>query len=279
MKTIITILMLAISLTANAFEWPNGKKSAISITADDGWEDELTQAQILDEYGLKGTFYLTARGLGMMVEYNKAAWRNVYLRGHEIGNHSYYHKGDLSTSTVQEVMSDIGAMEFWLYKNIFDEQYIDHTYSYPTGNYVIGTNSTTGQRKIGTCLFSAGLSNAVTGARISSRTNGNNNPSELHKRRFYITGLSMRGSDQEQIDAAKKAINEGLLKGEWTVLIFHELGDGTGGQLKISVQAYEQIIDYIKQVSDRAWVDTVVNVKNHVMKNTKDEYWDCQLPL
>jgi len=70
--------------------WPHGARAAVSLTYDDGNENNLDQAiPDLEARGLRGAFYLqTGRG---DVRARAADWRRAFLNGHEIGNHTVRH--------------------------------------------------------------------------------------------------------------------------------------------------------------------------------------------
>ncbi|MGJ7531447.1 polysaccharide deacetylase family protein [Variovorax sp. GB1P17] len=118
--------------SVNALTWPNG---AISLSHDDGWPSQLTQATTLESYGFRGTFYLTPGGLPVVVS-NASSWQSVFQRGHEVGNHSYSHWGSatLAGKTWVDVATDVGTNEQWLLTNIYSNTSVDHTYAYPEGN-------------------------------------------------------------------------------------------------------------------------------------------------
>ncbi|HZJ76554.1 MAG TPA: polysaccharide deacetylase family protein [Oscillospiraceae bacterium] len=68
----------------------NGTKKLVALTFDDGPESKLTPQilDILDEYGIKATFFV----VGQNAARNTDILRDIYDRGHEIGNHSWSHK-------------------------------------------------------------------------------------------------------------------------------------------------------------------------------------------
>ena len=78
----------AAGLKKAAFQWPEGKQLAISLTFDDA---RLSQAErgipLLDKYGVRGTFYISPDNALKRTE----AWKMAVSKGHEIGNHSVVH--------------------------------------------------------------------------------------------------------------------------------------------------------------------------------------------
>lgn len=74
--------------SAERFEWPSGKRCAISITFDDARQSQLDAAiPILDRYGVKASFYVSLAPFEARLD----GWRAAAHRGHEIGNHSTTH--------------------------------------------------------------------------------------------------------------------------------------------------------------------------------------------
>lgn len=276
-KIIFIILMVFIfSDIATAIQWPGNAKSAVSISADDGWPTQLIQANILESFGFRGTFYLTAGGMPSVIT-NKNSWQEVFQRGHEIGNHSYSHWNHsiLAKKTWQEVASDVGNMEGWLLANIFLTP-SDHTYAYPEGDYIIGSQASFQSQQVGACEYAALLSAVVTGAR-TVEGDGENNPNTVANLRFHISGIPIDGDDETAFNNAKLAIDNGIANNSWTVLIFHSLGD-SGDGYSISQAAYTKIINYLYLHQTELWVAPVVKVKNYIMANTQVSDWNCQLP-
>lgn len=68
----------------------NGTKKLVALTFDDGPESKITSQilDILDEYDIKATFFV----VGQNVARNTDILKDIYNRGHEIGNHSWSHK-------------------------------------------------------------------------------------------------------------------------------------------------------------------------------------------
>ena len=77
-----------VSNSGNGFTWPEGKTMAVSLTFDDA---RLSQPDkgipILDNYGVKATFYISPGSMLNRLE----AWKAAVKNGHEIGNHSILH--------------------------------------------------------------------------------------------------------------------------------------------------------------------------------------------
>lgn len=68
---------------------PRGEK-VVAITFDDGPNDPWTLrvADVLDKYGIKGTFFV----VGQNADAHPAIVQTLIERGHLVGNHSYHHQ-------------------------------------------------------------------------------------------------------------------------------------------------------------------------------------------
>ena len=70
------------------FQWPEGKKMALSLSFDDARLSQVDNGiPLLDKYGIKATFYVS---LGDMIK-RLEGWKKAVKSGHEIGNHSLHH--------------------------------------------------------------------------------------------------------------------------------------------------------------------------------------------
>ena len=96
-----------------------GKKCAVVITYDDGYDQQLDNAlPLLDSLELKATFYISA--YNQAVKTRLEEWKNAAANGHELGNHTLYHpciggegrewvkpEYDLRTYTVTRMVDEI----------------------------------------------------------------------------------------------------------------------------------------------------------------------------
>jgi len=71
------------------FQWSGGAIAALSLTFDDGMQSQLEVGiPLLNRYGVRATFYVNPQE-----DYpaQLAGWRDAFLAGHEIGNHTVRH--------------------------------------------------------------------------------------------------------------------------------------------------------------------------------------------
>ena len=70
------------------FHWPEGKRAAISLSFDDARASQVSRGiPILDEYGVKATFFVLVEPMEKQLD----GWKKAVANGHEIGNHSLVH--------------------------------------------------------------------------------------------------------------------------------------------------------------------------------------------
>src|SRR4051794_24850447 len=70
------------------FEWPNGKRAAVSLSFDDSRLSQIDAGlALLRKEKVKATFYVEAPGMEKRIE----GWKTAVAEGHEIGNHTVTH--------------------------------------------------------------------------------------------------------------------------------------------------------------------------------------------
>ncbi|MBC8063993.1 MAG: polysaccharide deacetylase family protein, partial [Chlorobia bacterium] len=93
--------------TPSEFAWPEGAKSAVSLTFDGAYPEhwELV-APILAESGIRATFFVTVPALLESPD----SWRQLVKAGHEVGSHSHLGistEGELTAWTLEMVQDDL----------------------------------------------------------------------------------------------------------------------------------------------------------------------------
>lgn len=105
--------------------YPGGKKKAFNISYDDGVIQDVRFVELLNRYGLKGTFNLNS-GLmhsgftwqhecGMTVRRLRESEVCAIYEGHEIASHSYSHPY-FDNMSETEIFKELGADKFFLEK-------------------------------------------------------------------------------------------------------------------------------------------------------------------
>jgi peptidoglycan/xylan/chitin deacetylase (PgdA/CDA1 family) len=60
----------------------------VTFTFDDGVADQLTGQQLLEKYGMSGTFYINSSFIGLPGYMTRANLDQLKAKGHEIGGHT-----------------------------------------------------------------------------------------------------------------------------------------------------------------------------------------------
>lgn len=105
----------------------------IALTFDINWaeKEELYEIlNILDKYDVKGTFFIMGKWV-IYPEGNEKKLKDIYAKGHEIGNHSFVHP-DFKKITKERMVSEIKKTE-----EIIDESIGIKTklFRFPSGGY------------------------------------------------------------------------------------------------------------------------------------------------
>ena len=290
----IVLIGIGVSVVSGcmAFKWPHGAKSAVSITADDGWWSETTEAHYLERYGWRGTFYLA----GNLIDYYPQPqellerWKAVAASGHELGNHTYSHavyckpEDKYLVTNWKNVADDIADQERWLSSKIYGntaEKPIPippHTFTMPNGQYFFGSSINSYlEKQVGIAEYAACVSCYLPGARISS-FGAHNDPLKVARLRYLINSLNIdKLSNADPVLTAKEAIDKGINDRSWTVLSFHTLEGDKGCEYSVTDQQYIDILEHLKSKRKDVWVAPVIEILNYILQNTPDTPWGCTI--
>lgn len=234
-------------------DW-NGKKCAVVLTYDDALNEHLDNVvPALNDYGLKGTFYLI--GTSPVVANRLEEWRKVAKQGHELGNHTLNHpcdgslenrewvpaEADLSRYTVARAVNEIKATNALL-KAIDGKD--KRTFAYPCGDLTI--NDTLFYKEVESEFVAA---RGVASVYASIK--------EINLNDVYAFGES--GTTAEHMIAE---IEEAEKKGSCIVFIFH--GVGGGHPLNIDIEEHRKLLDYLKKHKKDIWVPTMLQLGEYI---------------
>ncbi|MCH5227385.1 MAG: polysaccharide deacetylase family protein [Muribaculaceae bacterium] len=93
-----------------------GKPGTIYLTFDDGPIPEMTPwvLDILDQYGVKATFFM----VGQNVERNPELFEEVKRRGHRVGNHTLHHIKGMGINPV-DYLKDVNKCQRYTRSELF----------------------------------------------------------------------------------------------------------------------------------------------------------------
>jgi peptidoglycan/xylan/chitin deacetylase (PgdA/CDA1 family) len=233
----------------------NGFSAAVSLTFDDGTQNQLQRAvPSLDEFGIRGTFYLHARD-SLMLQH-RSDWRAVAESGHEIGNHTrshrcpnvvHGHRGGVEDMTLAEIERDILEAHDRL-TEIAPHQ-TDWTFAYPCGATYVGAGAD--QQS-----YVPVVARHFLAGRAQGEYGFGNDPDLMDKAALWgtrvdrMTGFEMIG-----------LVEELSRLGQWIILCFHDI---SGVRISVEEGEFRQLLRYLSERSRAIMVAPVVDVMKSI---------------
>jgi len=258
----IFLLILSLLLSAeilfaqpseSTFNWPEGKQIAISLSFDDARASQVDAGTaLLDQYGVKGTFYVVPNSVKQRLE----GWKKAVASGHEIGNHSFNHP-----CTGNFPWSRQKAIENYTLKQMRNELILANkdikellgveaeVFAYPCGQTYIGRGENTKSYvPVVSKLFLSGR---------GWLDEGPNAPQFCDL--AQLTGMEMDGKDFEQI---LPLIENAKKNGAWLVLAGHEMGESGNQTTRLSM--LKKLIEYAQNPANGIWIAPVGTVAKYI---------------
>lgn len=121
------------ALTKNSFIPPDPiKHITFEFSFDDCWSEDMKAADLLEKYGLRGTFYIIVDAVGKEGHLTWEQIKELDKRGHTIGSHTVTHPSDLKLLYDQdlhyEIQNSKDMLEMVLGHNISE-------FCYPRGRF------------------------------------------------------------------------------------------------------------------------------------------------
>jgi sialate O-acetylesterase len=233
--------------------WKGEKSCTVCLTYDDGMDVHLDNAiPQLDQFGLKGTFYLT--GSSLSLDLRLEDWRKAAENGHELGNHTLFHpcnglsKGrdwvskehDLDLYSMDRFLEEVQVANIML-KAIDGKD--TRTFAYPCGDMFIE-----GENLIGY------LPEFVRGARSTTELFQSQNDIDV----YNLSAFSCTGKTAKEMIALVK---EAKQKNSLLVFLFHGVG---GGYLSVDNSEHEKLLQYLSENQEEIWVAPAIDVVKYL---------------
>ena len=239
--------------TSSDFQWPEGKKIALSLTFDDA---RLTQIDkgipLLDTYGVKATFYVSPNSMKQRLD----GWKKAVVNGHDIGNHSIVHpcsgnflwarQKALEDYTIKQMRNELDSANM-IIKNLLGVEPV--SFGYPCGQKYVGRGKKTRSYiPLISKMFESGrgwLDEAP------------NDPSYCDMAKLY--GMELDGKSFEQV---LKLIETTKTQGGWLILAGHEMNDS--GNQTSHLSTIEALCKYAMDPANGIWIDNVHKIASYV---------------
>lgn len=263
MKSLIATIIICISMVFNTHakttaEIWNGKQFAVVLTYDDGLNVHLDNViPALNKFGMKGTFYIPGKST---LATRMDEWREAAKEGHELGNHTIFHPCN-GASKGREWVSKEQDLDNYTLLKIKDEILVantllhaidgktDRTFAYTCGDYEAEGTS-----------FKDFIGENFAGARdVMAAYNSLDNTELVSIHCFPVNGE--KGSQLIDI------VENGMEKGELVVFLFH----GVGGEhnLNVSLEAHNELLEYLNSIKDKVWNAPLVDIANYIKSNRR----------
>lgn len=95
---------------------PPPAPTVVSLTFDDGLDNQMAGAAVLSKYGLKGTFYVNSGTVDSTGHMTRSDLNDLVAEGHEIGGHTVNHVPLTSTPQVEaarQICTDRATLTEW----------------------------------------------------------------------------------------------------------------------------------------------------------------------
>jgi peptidoglycan/xylan/chitin deacetylase (PgdA/CDA1 family) len=244
----------------NPSGWPEGARGAVSLTFDDARPSQMDVGlPLLDEYGVKATFYVLPKRLNRRL----SAWKEALANGHEIGNHSLQHP-----CTGNYPWSRHKALEDFTLEQMAEELETANdevesvlgirpvTFAYPCGQTFVGRGTNVESYvPLVAEMFLAGR---------GWMGEGPNDPVLCDPAFCDPAQLLAMKLDELDFAVAKELIDAAVKNGTWLIFAGHEIGEG--GRKTVRTDTLRAICEYASDPTNGIWIDTVENVSRHVRR-------------
>ncbi len=237
--------------------WPDGREGALSLTFDDGLPSQLKIAiPMMDDHGLRGTFYLSPRGEDWRTKLQP--WRAVADAGHETGNHSLSHtcsrafqdspkaKG-LENMTLEDIEADV----------LEAERRISEVLPRPSGRSFCYP---CWQSHVGEGLSRQSYVPVIAKHFIAARGLGEfpNHPLTCDLHYLWSWDVS-RMTGAQMVGLAEQCAT----RGRWGLMVFHGIHSG---HLPVADVDFRELCHHLQRHTDRIWTAPVADVAGWVLE-------------
>lgn len=240
---------------ASGFQWPEGKRMAVSLTFDDGRFSQVDYCiPVLDKYGVKGTFYISVVRMMERIP----GWKNAIANGHDIGNHTLTHPctGNFGWSR-HKALEDytLDRMENELDSSNREIERVlgikPVSFAFPCGQTYVGRGTETRS------YVPLVAERFETGRTYMDE--GPNDPAFCDL--AQLLGMKLDGMPFEK---AKKLIESEKCDRKWLILVCHETGKPDSPGSLITLSTVESICEYAADPENGIWLDNVHNIADYI---------------
>jgi peptidoglycan-N-acetylglucosamine deacetylase len=241
-----------------AFQWPDGKRFALSLTFDDARLSQVdTGLPLLRRLGVRATFYLVPS----TAEKRLQGWKQAVADGHEIGNHSRRHactanygfsrSRPLEDYTLRDMAAELRVASSEL-EALLGVKTV--SFAYPCGQKFVGRG-----RSVRSYIPVVADQFLTGRGYLDERAN---DPKVCDLAQLMGTAFDdMKYDDISKMTAAAEK------ESRWIIMVGHEIGN-RAFQTTDS-DALERLADFAKDPKNGVWIDTVANIAKYIDKQRR----------
>jgi peptidoglycan/xylan/chitin deacetylase (PgdA/CDA1 family) len=250
------------------FTWPEGRRGAVSLTYDDGREDQREYAvPQLEAAGLRATFNPTIKGAFLG---SADHWGAIAARGHELGNHTIFHPClseperdrskwlhaayNLADYTERRFREEI-TIASWILNRI--DGRTERTYANTCHDNWLGSGE--GRR----CLEPI-----LADYFVAARGECTDNPVDIT--RINFNNLGTVAGDRKSVDYYRDRIEQTVEQGNWIIFTIHGVNAGAQGVIG-DPRTHERLVRWLADNTDRIWTAPMIDVARHLRRFAVDE--------
>ncbi|UYY83720.1 polysaccharide deacetylase family protein (plasmid) [Arthrobacter sp. YA7-1] len=230
--------------------------TVVTLTFDDGNADQLNAAQIMNNYGLKGTFFTPSGYIDNPGYLSLSDLQGLAAAGHEIGGHTVTHP-DLATLPVDEatrqICNDRVNLTNWGFKvTSFAYPFASETAATEAIVKNCGYNSARGLGDIQTRFGCAGCALAET----------------MPPADAYNTAAADEVDNTWTLADLQNTVTQAEPAGGWIQFTFHHISSTSTDPLTITPALFDQFAAWLKARPATTTVQTVDQVIGGTVKST-----------
>ncbi|MBG6060168.1 peptidoglycan/xylan/chitin deacetylase (PgdA/CDA1 family), partial [Cryobacterium sp. MP_M5] len=232
---VAAIALLAAGMVGVAAPAQAASRTVVSLTFDDGNDNQFAAAQVLKANGLVGTFFITTSWIGQSGWLTRANLTTMAADGNEIGGHTVTHP-DLtqisSSAATAEVCNGRTTLTGWGFT------VTDFAYPFASTNTAV-------QNIVKNCGFASGrnLGDIRSPGSCGSCAFAETLPPA---RPYETAALDEVDSTWTLANLQNSVINAENNGGGWVQLTFHHIATGTDPSLTISPTLFNQFVVWLK---------------------------------
>lgn len=266
LATAVLVAAAALAGLAGATSATAAQTTVVSLTFDDGYTDQLVAADIMDDHGMKGTFYVSSglvspeTGPGDPVPAYMTAPQLIGLqaRGHEVGGHTATHANLTqldADEAARQVCNDRAALtDLGLRVTSFAYPYAAVDAQAEQVVEGCGYNSARGLGDIRSPEV-PGVDYTCAGCPVTE---------SIPPANPFVTAAPNQVENTWTLASLQETVTRAETTGGWLQLTFHRV-DNTGGTISIAPELFEQFTQWLSERESRG---TVVRTVDEVVGGT-----------